>query len=789
MINQQLYIGDDLIDLYQTGSKSVIATTVKGFEIGNLITRNANSTNVIKVPPTQNNRRLLGLNDEHSTESTPYTTKKARLIQNGIEVIHSGVAIVQGFNGMDYEVSIFSGIYDLFKQIDGINVDDMDFGEYQVIDDAYIDSIRLSTTLFSAPVFDWGNFFPSPQILKNDSFVTDMSPWTNENRNYPLESLGTVGDRWDIGIGSPTYPLNIGYESTDSNLNQTGALRQGYRFFKNFTYRVQVTGYFTSLGNATYGNLRVDARSAGGEFVHIIDESSIALTTVITFDNTFTATRDFDFIEITALSLVAAGEADTVNLLKIKITDESGVIDVVSPYYIPLVSYSQVVKKIINNAGYALSLDMQDEDYYNKLFVSYSKQKYEYPERLIDKMTFNYSSSGSQIITTASAAKQKLSFTTKNKLGDYAWYNGVDTYAVPNIGYNIQVTVKAIIIVDVVLSGSDNVGLFFELDGLTYTQTETVVASGQYVFTFESNVVVAGITPVSFDISTARVSGSGSNTVRVVSGNLYVNVDPSALETINLSALVLPTIPQSKFLADFFFRFGIIPEENNNIITCTESNNTIRRRLSKDWTYKRDHGIETAISYQLSGYNQSNVFSDIISEKIIVQDASASLDISNNTLPNSDDDYYTSVMSTCEQNLNNGIQICRINFFDRIESDGLGTFDTNPRLFYLRGPIDTDAAVKYNSVVKTDYLLAVYNDPLVSRNTTWKYFLNNYYQLLTTALQKAKTVTNYYTLNDVDVSNISVSQLIFDNGADYLIVNINNYVPGQKTKVDLFKVS
>jgi hypothetical protein len=128
--------------------------------------------------------------------------------------------------------------------------------------------------------------------------------------------------------------------------------------------------------------------------------------------------------------------------------------------------------------------------------------------------------------------------------------------------------------------------------------------------------------------------------------------------------------------------------------------------------------------------------------------------------------------------------------FDEIASPGaIASYPANPRLFHLREEKDSDLEVKYNGSTETSYLVAVYNDPLAAYTTTWKYFLGNYYGLLEASLQKTKTVTRYYMLDEYDIAILDLFKPVFDDGAYYLINKIENFIPGKVTKVELFKVS
>ena len=927
-----LYINDTLVDLLPN---TLIALTFQAADIGDLRTRATDSSAKINLPKTSTNKQTLeNIELINSLSSVPYRKASIKYFEDGLNIITNGVGIITE-SGDNYKLNIYGSILDFFSLIDGKNVDDMDFEIYETIDDAYIDSIRLSTGTFSAPVIDFGTLFPSKQTLNNTKFL-DLNGWSNEN-------LDEVADPVEWGLSIVGEPhLNTVF--TDATGFTTTYLVQDYKFFLDFRYRITLEWEITMNDASGAVNLFALYIGTGTDRQLIASATSIFATTgVFTFDETFVVTtQDYDTVQIYAEALAAdPGDQVRIVLKSIKITDVAGIIDIKAPYYIPLVSYSDIIYKIISDAGYNINLEMINQAYFEKLYISFSKSEYEYPDRLINKMKFRALASGNQSLVISDALHHNIEFPVIIESGSYGWYNQLDTYEVPELPYNVSYVVKARIIVEISFASAVSADFYFTTDGVTQTLAESVPSAADdiYVFTFESDTMTAGATPNEFKLTVVREGGSGTITVNVTEAEFWVEIDKTAFDIINLSALILPTIAQKDFIKDFFIRFGAMAREKDSVITVAEMQNIIQSKNETnrnlllppldewvqtslgseadfalgpspsvtvpgvgfpgvnseilytpygfiqgvryrvnvtytkvinvsisnpravriivmddsnnflsiesgttptpgelainpgprtfshafiapagatrigiqfregsnvtytvnaasgfaevipaiDWTAKRDLSIDSPIKFDVKNYAQENIFRDITDNDVIVTGASHSLDIDNETL-NASKVFFTSIMAAVEQNNNNGMRLCRINIFDRTQDSGRGDYIASPCLFYLRDERVGDSEIMYNGVVKTDYLICVYNDPNFEFNTTWEYFLTTYYPLISAALQKAKTVTRGYNLNALDIATLNLFRLIYDDNLYYMINKVAKYVPGQSTKVELFKV-
>jgi len=116
MQSLQLYLNDQLADL---ADDSPIALTFQINNLADVKNQAGNTSDLFKLPLTQNNRRILGFPDDISvTTEVPYTQLRARLIQDGVEVIPEGLGIINSTDENNASVTILSGNVDFFDSID-----------------------------------------------------------------------------------------------------------------------------------------------------------------------------------------------------------------------------------------------------------------------------------------------------------------------------------------------------------------------------------------------------------------------------------------------------------------------------------------------------------------------------------------------------------------------------------------------------------------------------------------------------------------------------------------------
>ena len=117
MTNIQLFLNDKPVDL---SDDSPIALTFQINDLAEVKNQQGNTSNQFKLPLTQNNRAILGFADDISIQSqTPYTTLKAKIIQNGIEILPNAIAEINEIDDDTASITILSGNVDFFDALGG----------------------------------------------------------------------------------------------------------------------------------------------------------------------------------------------------------------------------------------------------------------------------------------------------------------------------------------------------------------------------------------------------------------------------------------------------------------------------------------------------------------------------------------------------------------------------------------------------------------------------------------------------------------------------------------------
>ena len=151
-----IYIDGQLADL---SPGTIIAQTVQAFEVGRFGSVRANYTNRIRLPKTANNKRIFGHADMIQSETTkPYRKLPARVVQNGIEVIRTGVAVIKEAEST-FNLNIFSGPFDFFDVIGEEFINSLDYSTYDALgkwSPSVADGLRAATEGVVAPVIQYG---------------------------------------------------------------------------------------------------------------------------------------------------------------------------------------------------------------------------------------------------------------------------------------------------------------------------------------------------------------------------------------------------------------------------------------------------------------------------------------------------------------------------------------------------------------------------------------------------------------------------------------------------------
>lgn len=166
MNNKEVYINDILLDLDEDNNPIRLIYAIN--DLAELKDRQAYSTNTFKIPNTQKNKIACGIPDNAQLIQTqPYRKNTAKIVQNGIEILTNGTAIITS-SGEDIQVQVLSGLIGFFDIIADKKISDLDLSEYDhTWNLTNVAASQSNTDGYVYPVIDYGS-------LSNDSRRADV---------------------------------------------------------------------------------------------------------------------------------------------------------------------------------------------------------------------------------------------------------------------------------------------------------------------------------------------------------------------------------------------------------------------------------------------------------------------------------------------------------------------------------------------------------------------------------------------------------------------------------------
>lgn len=153
----EIIINESVVELSEV---TKIGLTLQSNTIGSLSNRQGNFTNKFKLPKTKHNQIILENSDNiNSNTNIPYQKLSAKVVQNGIEIVADGIAIIENADSF-YNVNITSGNTSFFDLINSKNVHDLDLSAFDhVWNHSNVVASRNNTSGYIYPIietfFDW----------------------------------------------------------------------------------------------------------------------------------------------------------------------------------------------------------------------------------------------------------------------------------------------------------------------------------------------------------------------------------------------------------------------------------------------------------------------------------------------------------------------------------------------------------------------------------------------------------------------------------------------------------
>lgn len=464
-------------------------------------------------------------------------------------------------------------------------------------------------------------------------------------------------------------------------------------------------------------------------------------------------------------------------------------------YFLPCFFYHTLINKILQSTGLAISGSVLTSSDYLDLVIPYPNDSFAYPKAIADAY-YDVGTGTGGIGGSQWALGFNDFFVTGTKSSPYGrWANE----------YYPASTLVGADSMSVTFSGS------FVFSSIVWSAG---TSNGRYWMTLMKNGVEVYSTDGLSNITYANTSGTitASTTQTVLPTDVFkwriratatggtLTANSAVVNCSNSTALGTTTINRTSvswnalwrdiscddLLSDFFNRFGIIPKQVGGTLFLK----TIQEILSDtsnavDWSAKRVSN-QNILSFD-SGYAQNNLFE--------YQDSDYSKEAK---LGTGEIDIAGSLTSTRTmfKSFFEKVQTVAFSLFNNVAyipvygttSTGIDTFENKPTIsiLTLRSRVD-ETTITFNTIARSDYKLAHFVDGTKPKDTGFQYFLNQYYPLFSSAINKTKIIKRKYKLTEIDVSNFDPHLMIWDDG--YFIVNkISNFVPSKQTEVELLKI-
>lgn len=162
---KELYINGRLVDL---DKKGLIALTFSVNNLAELKDRQANFSNIFKCPATENNREIFGYADYDAfTQNEPYNYLSAKIVQNGIEIVPNGIAIIQSA-GEYFEIQVLSGVKGFLATIEDKALQELNLSSFDhTWNLSTVSYSQINTSGFIYPIINYG-------ALPGDSRTVDV---------------------------------------------------------------------------------------------------------------------------------------------------------------------------------------------------------------------------------------------------------------------------------------------------------------------------------------------------------------------------------------------------------------------------------------------------------------------------------------------------------------------------------------------------------------------------------------------------------------------------------------
>lgn len=498
-----------------------------------------------------------------------------------------------------------------------------------------------------------------------------------------------------------------------------------------------------------------------------------------------------------------------------------------SATFLPSFFYHSFIRTILQQTGVTLSGNILTDSAFNQLVIPFSNGKWAYPESLTKDYEFKVckNSVAKNIVIAADAGNPStevigIDYDTNNPPNTYqgaARIFNIGTFkaTVPSIGSNqawLSCILGGSLYFNIVTWAAGAIGRFairvLDKNGVQRTEVTADFDFATYgaspvngvQISFPSQAVdLYDGDQIDMVVKTKVGSGSGAITISMLRGTVapYTSMSlisqGTSIGTPIRWKLLLPDLWQRDLVKDFFARFGIIHNIKNNVLylkTIREITEDIANAV--DWTGKRNN-YPDKISYSPPGFGRENWFTyqpDSLGLQTDDNAGASSFNTENQNLEGGVNQYDAPFEATLDATVFS-VNAAAIRVYDST-SAAIGDFKNEPgiRLCTIRSRIAGEPGLTLNVTLRNDYRIANF---LVSGNnskdTSWGYFLSQYYgPVFLSAMKRLTVISRQYMLTTPDIAGFDPLKMVTDNGSYFLVLEIENFIPGQPTNVKLLKI-
>lgn len=481
----------------------------------------------------------------------------------------------------------------------------------------------------------------------------------------------------------------------------------------------------------------------------------------------------------------------------------------------PLLFVKSIFDKILASVGYTLQGTFKDTDIYSRLLLGINKFGY----------TKEVSAATSGQVTTPVVINQNVNGSLSPGVSttfdiDYTNNNSWSVFDLVLDEYKPDNTFEGTFQLECVgtlenlsPSGGIDVRVFGEVyeDGVLILSDNTNLIEPPNLSTLPYNVGLffTGITAFKNKEYTAKVRVRVTNTVGVSNPSCNFTLDTSyfrftATENIRFTADILPAtfynFDQDKLIKNIANMYSlIIQTDNTRKILYLNPLNDVKANIgtAKDWSNIIDLSKTVSVNYKLGNYAQENNLNYKEDDDVIGEFANGSILVNDTTLADSID-----LMTLDFVAAESGSRVVNQHTptIPIQTSVGVAFDKKSPRILLLDSK---DTTVNFTSTVNGDTITKNTNIPFCYfsnsnklDNLDFPSLIDSNYSGLESMLDKAKFVSAYFLLKEIDIANLDFTTPIFldvhtpeINISDYFYINkISNFKENSSTKVDLIRI-